>query len=443
MKQLAFFRSASPTQRNGERGVTMVLVAMAMVAIIAMAALSIDVITLYLAREEAQRAADAGALAAARVISISGITGTADPDNDAISWTTMCGGNTSVATVTAKAVAQQNSVGGSAATNVTVTYSDGSGASNSDCTNVPNDNHFGVNPLVTVQVTRDSLPTLFSRIWSRATNTVSASATAEAFNPSNSGSFAGGDVIPVTPRCAKPWIIPNADPGSSGGNFVSRTNGAIQNHSIVLGGTGAGIGERFTLANACSGTDCSGMEGSTPGSGNYIPASITPSAIAVPPSCASNDYQNAITGCDGSTVYACGASGVAQADLTVNPGADTAAAVQCMIHQANQDTLDVSSYPFQIKAGAGNLIAPSNQVITSSNSIVSLPIYDSRSNLPAGVSKPSVAIVGFLQVFINSVDANGNMDVYILNVAGCGNDASTTRAAPGTSPVPIRLITPQ
>ena len=59
--------------RAPERGVTMVLVALAMVAIIAMAALSIDVISLYLVKMEAQRAADAAALAAARVISISGI----------------------------------------------------------------------------------------------------------------------------------------------------------------------------------------------------------------------------------------------------------------------------------------------------------------------------------------------------------------------------------
>ncbi len=44
-------RAASPR----ERGVTMVLVAVAMVAIIAMAALSIDVISLYLVKEEAQR----------------------------------------------------------------------------------------------------------------------------------------------------------------------------------------------------------------------------------------------------------------------------------------------------------------------------------------------------------------------------------------------------
>jgi hypothetical protein len=422
----------------------MVLVAMAMVAIIAMAALSIDVITLYLAREEAQRAADAGALAAARVISISGVTGTAGPDSDAGAWSTICGGATSVASLTAQAAAQENSVGGSAAS-VTVAYSSGSGPALpvADCTAVTGDDLLGVNPLVTVRVERDSLPTLFSRIWSRATNTVSASATAEAFNPSNSENFTpSGKVVPVTPRCVKPWIIPNADPGSGGGNFVSLSSGAILNQRIRLGGIGAGIGERFTLTNACSGTDCLGMEGKRPGNGNYIPAKITPSAVAVPPSCANDDYQNAITGCDGTTVYACGESGVAQADLTANPGADTAAAVQCMIHQTNQDTLDVTGYPFQIKAGTGNLIAPANQVITSSNSIVSLPIYDSTAVLSPGQPRPQVTIVGFLQVFINSVDASGNMDVYVLNVAGCGNNASTTLSAPGTSPVPIRLITP-
>jgi type II secretory pathway pseudopilin PulG len=70
----------------------MVLVAIAMVAIIAMAALSIDVITLYLAREEAQRSADAAALAAAQVISLSGITGTANPTTDNSYWQLICGG---------------------------------------------------------------------------------------------------------------------------------------------------------------------------------------------------------------------------------------------------------------------------------------------------------------------------------------------------------------
>ena len=64
---------------HGERGVTMIFVAVAMVAIIGMAALSIDVVTLYLAKEEGQHSADLAALAAARVLSLSGVTG--DPNN--------------------------------------------------------------------------------------------------------------------------------------------------------------------------------------------------------------------------------------------------------------------------------------------------------------------------------------------------------------------------
>ena len=117
--------------------------------------------------------------------------------------------------------------------------------------------------------------------------------------------------------------------------------------------------------------------------------------------------------------------------------------MQCLIHQsAGQDVLDVSSFPYQIDAGLGNPITPNNQV-TASSSIVTVPIYDSGANLPNGVSQPTVNIVGFLQVFIDQDLGNGNMKVHVLNVAGCGNDASTTLSAPGTSPVPIRLITAQ
>ena len=99
--------------RRDERGITMLIVALAMVAIIGMAALSIDVITLYLAREEAQRAADAAALTAARVISMSGITGAATTDTDTSYWQAICGGSTGTATQAALAVLKQNAVGGS------------------------------------------------------------------------------------------------------------------------------------------------------------------------------------------------------------------------------------------------------------------------------------------------------------------------------------------
>src|SRR5258708_10510827 len=70
--------------RTRERGVTIALVALAMVGIIAMAALSIDVGTLYQASAEAQRSADAAALAGAKVLSFSGLTGA--PKNTSNQW---------------------------------------------------------------------------------------------------------------------------------------------------------------------------------------------------------------------------------------------------------------------------------------------------------------------------------------------------------------------
>ena len=237
----------------------MVLVALAMVAIIAMAAMSIDLVTLYLAREEAQRAADAGALAAARIISVSGITGTATPSRDTPHWRAICGAAGGWATQAAQAAAAQNSVGAQPAV-VSVKYTDGTTTGN-DCANLSD--RFAVNPMVTVQVLPVHIPSFFSRIWGRAGSDISASATAEAFNPSQSdtnGIVPSGNVTPVQPRCVKPWIVPNLEPGNcltrngqSCTPFVSVTNGQIQNPGISPGGVGTTgvIGERFTLFADC------------------------------------------------------------------------------------------------------------------------------------------------------------------------------------------------
>jgi hypothetical protein len=76
---------------------------------------------------------------------------------------------------------------------------------------------------------------------------------------------------------------------------------------------------------------------------------------------------------------------------------------------------------------------------------VSVPIFDQVSNLfTTAVPNPNaVTIVGFLQVFINGVDQYGNADVVVLNIAGCSNTATaSTPTVTGSSPVPIRLITP-
>src|SRR5216684_3034418 len=242
-----------PPQHNREAGVTILLVAAALVAIIAMAALSIDIVTLYLANAEAQRSADAAALAAARILSISGMTG--DPTNASKNWQLACAAATQVAKSVGQ-LAQQNSVGGAAGT-VTVSFPNNSDTAT--CSGGGPTAAFGVNPLVTVQVQRTDLPTFFARIWGRRGAGVSATATAEAFNSSNSDTVGNGStsntVTPVQPRCVKPWIVPNLDPwGNAAGTlpFVTISNGSIFSPGIRVGGAAPGIvGEQFSLFADC------------------------------------------------------------------------------------------------------------------------------------------------------------------------------------------------
>jgi len=457
----------------------MALVALAIVGVLAMAALSIDVGTLYQASAEAQRAADAAALAAAPVISLSGITG--DPSNSTSSWQPVCGGASSSATLAAMNVAQQNLIGGNAASTVTVYYGTSGGATSTTCTGASSD--FGFNPVVKVYVQQAKLPTFFARVFSlipsgtSSNSGVSATAAAEAFNPSGSGTPKSSAMIPVQPRCVKPWIVPNRDPGNAIAphNFVSPTDGSIVNKGVFQLGGGV-IGETFLLGADCvpGAADCEVSTGhilnnppqwispGPPAYLQYVPALVqgTPSAA---PSCANgNVYQEAIGGCDQTTVYTCGTSsatpGATQADLTenpVNPAAttgDTSTAAQCLIHQSaggGEDIIDDApgTFPFPIKAGDENLLvtnglAKKDDVITASNSVATLPIADFSGGATLTGTQPAVTIVGFLQVFIKSVDTTtGNINVTVLNVAGCGNDAENP-AVNGTSPVPVRLITP-
>src|ERR1700722_4723456 len=467
--------------RAGERGVTMALVAAAMVAIMAMAALSIDAVTLYLANAEAQRSADSAALAAARVISLSGITGTASIGTQVPYWQQICGGATSPATQTAQAVATQNTVGGVSAT-VTVTYSVGTGTPNADCSTLSTG--FAINPLVQVKVQRLDLPTFFARIWGKNGSSVSATAAAEAFNSSNSGSVVSGGIVPVQPRCVKPWIVPNLDPLNPPANkgvycnpgnptnpfcspIASPTDGSITHPGISLGGTGASgvIGETFTLIPDCKnggactlrtmGAPVANRTGSALPNLEYLPGEVSAASVGVPADgtdacslAADSNYAQAIAGCDQTTVYQCGVTKGNVVDLNENPrSGDSAHGAECLIHQATaglgtvsgQDTMEDASYPFQITAGDNNPLKISGNVITSSNSVVTVRIYDGAAINATGTT--NVTIVGFLQVFINSVDATGDVSVTVLNVSGCSSTAASLPVY-GSSPVPVRLITP-
>lgn len=452
----------------------MALVALAIFSIIAMAGLSIDVGTLYQASAEAQRAADAAALAAARTLSTSGMTG--DPANAAGSWSTVC----SAATQIAQTVASQNTVGGAPPNSVTVTFI--AGDQKSDCTAASGTAvSFGVNPTVTVQVSQSNLPTYFARIWGRTGNTVGATATAEVFNPSNSSAYsASGNIVPVQPRCVKPLIIPNRDPGHQPGpwcagtgcnTFVTLTpglDGNITTGGILInnGGTGV-IGESFLLIPDCAtgAANCFKAETSSPAANvngtpkpnlQYIPGLVSGAAVAVPSCGNTPSFQPAIAGCDQTTQYQCGVNYSASANpneinLNENPGGangDTATAAACLINKPGQDSLEDSVYPYQIIAGPNNPVPNvSGKAITNSTSIVTLPIYDDTQyeppHNPLSVNSP-ITIVGFLQVFIQDVTtADGSLAVTVMNIAACGNGVDPgTPPVYGSSPVPVRLITP-
>jgi len=452
--------------RRGERGVTMVLVALSMIAVMAMAALSIDVITLYLANAEAQRSADTAALAAARILSITGMTG--DPTNantgaGANAWQSAC----QLATQVATAVAQQDTVGGVSlpAGQITVSYPNNSDTQFCSGTNPA----FGVNPLVTVTVQRTNLPTFFARIWGQRGAAVGATATAEAFNSSASevsGNGTNTTLIPVQPRCVKPWLVANADPEHGGGPFITAVDGTIQNSGIQVqgsGGTGV-IGENFSLTADCTETGAVGAQtcASTALKDNPPAASTAkntldfiPSYVTAPPvaamSCApGSDYGQAIAGCDQTTIYACGVPSGNQADLTINDTPDTATGASCLINaDGGPDSLDETTYPYQIRAGLGNPLVGAHavntsDVVTASNSIVSVPILASSTPvLPPG--RPVVTVVGFLQLFIYGIGGTTGTDiqVYVLNVVGCGDGTTNPVGTPvaGSSPVPVRLIT--
>jgi Flp pilus assembly protein TadG len=476
--------------REKERGFTMAFVALTMAVLISMAALSIDVATLYQSKAEAQRAADAAALTAARVISISGIT--TDPANVSNSWQPACGGAGSTATLAAisMAQAQQNLIGGTAASTVQVNYVNGrsGGAGNADCSTFAGGD-FGVNPIVTVSVKRTNLPVFFAHIFSLfgstfASASVSATATAEAYN-------AEGAIpeVPVNPRCVKPWFIPNLDP-VLGSGFVSPATGQITHAGVSPAGV---IGETFSLFPDCGGSGghrrpraCTVTENPVAnGAGgtnslDYLPGQVSNASVAIAANAAIggcseatfNDYAKAVAGCDQTTVYACGNALANTVDLTEDPGPgrnDSSNSAQCLINAAasrldnGQDYLGTVAgtnpgpppyaYPFQIFAGSNSALAKaglsSGSQITNSPSIVSLPIYDNGATTfnTGSAGQIFVTVLGFLQVFVNSADnstgtpTSGNINVTVLNVAGCGN-AATNPPVFGTSPVPVRLITP-
>jgi len=446
---------ANRSCRKNERGVTIVLVAFSLLALLGMAALAIDIATLYVAHGEAQRAADAAALAGAKMFATSGYTSAPTSLTATDICQTGAAGAAAAANRQAEAVAAQNLIAGQPAAVQAIT-----------CDTTP------ANPQISVTVRRTGLPSFFGRIWGSAANSVTATAAAEAYNPS-------GSTAPIQVQNVKPWLIPNCDPdpanptgprdcGAGSGLFVDPTDGSIKNN-------GSFVGEKLTLTHVAS--PGLPIAASVPRRLDYYranvpmnpPAPVCPSTSAV--SCGqvgSVDYHDNIA-CASTFQFSCGqiiGPGSPPPQVTVQTGGGlgvrTNEGTQCLIHAGSpgqgltlgQDVLTDSSVPVTVTGGDNNpnpvLRGVTN--ISRSDSIVTVPIYHkvgSADLCPAGCNQ-TATIVGFLQLGITQnvpngapllPPGNGKIEGVIMNVAGCNTGAAGTPVSGGgVSAIPVRLI---
>ena len=449
-----------------EQGIIITLVAVFMLFVVgAMAALSIDVVTFYTARSEAQIAADSAALAAARVMANSGMTSsTGNSTTNPFRVDT----TKTLASAIATQVARQNLVGGTIPSQISVTFTEDNPLTGLN------------NPRVTVKVTSD-LPTFFARIWGTTKVTMSASATAEAYNPSGLVTN-GGEPAGVALSCVKPWLLPNIDPNPNApanSEIFNPQTGTIQDPGLLGFSSLIPVAPDGTsLHAACGGGDCSGGL-STPSAWQYFPADFSQGnsqgnitqATSASVSCVGGagftQYQLNVAGCVPTPIN-CNASNVA-IDLNSYPNpprdADTAFAVDsCLTHTAGApgsgnppapgDSVDPSNpsppYPFQFLAGTQNPMVPTSLAgndILVSDSLVTVPVFDSGPPAAPTVA-PKVQVIGFVQLFLEPDGFHANFTnmirTTVINMVGCGTSAT---GAPvygnGPSAVPVRLISPQ
>ena len=395
-----------------ETGSVLVIVAFSMVVLLAASAIAIDLANLYMARAQAQRAADAAALAGAQEFVISGCT---------TGGCTAGGVQETLARPQAEAAGAQNYIAGQAASikdgDITFSYP------------TPEE------PQITVTA-KAAVSTFFAKVFGIQTANVSATATAEAYNPS------GGNA-PVAAECLKPFLVPNCDPThTSPGNLACATSGqgyffnpgtgAIEHSGLYPAGV---VGMPWQLHSNAGPSQwyLVGFGGAPPSSGAAIRTHIS-TCTPAPLSC-------------GSTLTTANGKNVGPVDQGTN---DLIHATGDGLNQG-QDSIDTSvGPPYAITGGSNNpnpaLRGKVFYDYSESPSVVTVPVY-TGNNLPPGGT--TVTIVGYMQVFIKYANHTGQDDivnVIILNISSCGGSpgggsgGATPIVAAAGSPVPIRLI---
>jgi hypothetical protein len=424
-------RAQHKSSRKGERGVTIFIVAAGMVSLLAMAVLAIDVVTLYVASGQAQQAADAAALAGAAAFSSSGFTSAPS----IVPQSSVCNGSTGDADMRAQAIAAKFKIGGTAPSSV---------VTGCNFTEVEN-------PQLTVTVTRTGLPSFFARIWGYSGSTVTATAKAEAYNPSFNLGSSPSPTIDVTG--VKPWVVFNCNKSPCPSTQFIASNYAIFDPTL--------IGQALTLRLIASSTDPSSPP--PPPNIAFFYAIDPPAPVSCPSSSAVSCnqigtgppglYYHDNIACKGSAHFTCGQiigpGQPIQVDTRSigNLQSRTDFGTQCLIHAnalglaQGQDTFTAGPPPVIIGGGSNN---PNSSMrlassISRSDSVITVPVF----NCPAVGACDGTAqlpIVGFLQLGIQSVPVPGDISVVVLNVAGCDpSNLGVPISGAGISPVPVRL----
>jgi len=435
--------------RRGQRGATLIMVALSLVILLGISALAIDLVSLYVARSEAQRAADAAALAGAEMFVKSGFT---------VGLVTQANVQ-NLARDAAVAAGNKNLVGSQ---NPNILSGD-----------VTFDFSKAGDPRITVVVQRTAardnpMPTFFAKILGKTTADVSAQATAEAYNPSSGGP-------PVGTKCLKPWILPNCDP--------SHANPLLANPNCA-----PAVADYFYNATLCANTSSpgicypgsvsnGGIIGQTlllkPGQPSNAPApsqfypvdlpSGTTPALCPGSGAVSCNSVGTGTGGGGSlyrdNIACCNTNNIVCGNVAVNwetgnMQGPTAQGTECLIHASGQganqgqDTINTGATPFSMTGGSNNPNPALQGVsgITSSDSLVTLPLYDGTTPCPGQSCGSSVQIVGFLQVFVQQVSNQGDVTAVVTGISGCGvaggGGGGTPVIGGGFSAIPVRLIQP-
>jgi putative Flp pilus-assembly TadE/G-like protein len=395
-----------------ERGVTLILAAVCLLMLLCVCALAIDLASLYVSRDEAQRAADAAALAGAKVFVETGCVSS-----------TNCSFYQTQAQQRAIDVGGQNTVGNQNASiqSADVTFT----SLNSN------------NPRITVLVQRSAarsnpVPTFFAKIFGQRSVDVSAAATAEAYDPSGSGPG-------ICTACIKPFVLPNCDPihtspsnpacGSTPqGYFVN--NGQIDHPDVFPSGV---VGMPWQIHSTITPSQFGAVD--LGGGQSSFGQNIL--------SCA-----NSPTAC-GSTLPTLQGKQVGQ----VNPTLDTLINASRDGLGNGQDTITVNSIgpPFTIQAGSNNPLVQkgmisTGSVINTSSSLATFPVA-SQADITSG--KQTITIQGYLLVFIQDVNHSGTtdyIDAIIMGISGCGTGSpscapsTSVVSGGGTTAVPIRLV---